>query len=81
MVADSARSRGLGAAMCRHSQQEALARGFRAMQYNLVVSSNLSAVRLWQANGFEIVGRLPQAFHHAQLGYIDAFVMYKLLGN
>ena len=45
------------------------------MQYNFVVSSNERAVRLWQALGFEIVGRLPQAFDHPALGLVDALVM------
>lgn len=81
VVAPQARGQGLASAMCAHSQQEALAQGFRAMQFNLVVSTNETAVRLWQKLGFDIVGTLPQAFRHARLGYVDAFVMYKLLGT
>ena len=49
------------------------------MQFNFVVSTNERAVRLWQHLGFEIVGRLPGAFRHAHLGFVDAFVMYKTL--
>jgi ribosomal protein S18 acetylase RimI-like enzyme len=49
------------------------------MQYNLVVSTNSGAVRLWQKHGFAIVGTLPQAFLHPSAGYVDAFVMYKSL--
>lgn len=79
IVAPTAREQGVGAAMCRHSQQAAVKQGFRAMQYNLVVATNESAVRLWQANGFEICGRLPEAFRHPRLGYVDALVMYKRL--
>ena len=59
--------------------QQAVARGFRAMQYNLVVSTNEVAVRLWQRHGFEIVGTLPGAFRHPRLGEVDAHVMYKRL--
>jgi ribosomal protein S18 acetylase RimI-like enzyme len=65
--------------MCEHSQREALALGFRAMQFNFVVASNEGAVRLWQKLGFDIVGRLPGAFRHAQLGYVDALIMFKQL--
>ena len=65
--------------MCEHSQSEALLRGYRSMQYNLVVSTNPGAVRLWLKHGFEIVGMLPEAFHHPERGYIDAYVMYKRL--
>lgn len=79
IVAASARGQGVASEMCRHSQREALKLGFRAMQYNLVVSSNEGAIRLWQRHGFEIVGTLPEAFQHPQLGLVDAHVMYKIL--
>ena len=79
IVAEGARSRGIASEMCEHSQREAVSRGFRAMQYNLVVSTNEGAVRLWKRQGFEIVGLLPKAFRHRQLGFVDAYVMYKLL--
>ena len=71
--------KGIASEMCRHSQQEAISRGFRAMQYNLVVSTNKRAVRLWQKHGFAIVGTMPNAFRHARFGFVDAFVMYKEL--
>lgn len=79
IVAREARGRGIATRMCEHSQKIALDRDFRAMQYNLVVSTNEGAVRLWQRLGFEIVGRLPGAFKHPRQGYVDAFVMYKAL--
>jgi ribosomal protein S18 acetylase RimI-like enzyme len=65
--------------MCAHSLDRARARGFRAVQFNFVVSNNDRAVRLWQRYGFEIVGRLPGAFHHPSQGYVDAYVMYRSL--
>jgi ribosomal protein S18 acetylase RimI-like enzyme len=71
--------RGIARAMCAHSIEHARARGFRAMQYNIVVSTNERAVRLWQAMGFTIVGRLPGAFAHPTHGDVDAFVMYRTL--
>jgi len=76
MTASSATGRGVASAMCTHSLDRARERGFRAMQFNFVVSSNDRAVRLWQRHGFQIVGCLPKAFMHPQLGYIDAYVMY-----
>ena len=79
IVGAAARGRGLGAKMCVWSQEEARRLGFKAMQYNLVVSTNQTAVALWQRQGFDIVGRLPNAFDHARLGMVDAFVMYKEL--
>jgi RimJ/RimL family protein N-acetyltransferase len=79
IVSVHARKQGIASEMCEHSQLEAAARGFRAMQYNLVVASNVGAVRLWKRHGFYLIGTLPQAFRHAQLGYVDAHVMYKRL--
>lgn len=79
IVAENARGRGVASLMCDHSQNEAKRLGFRAMQFNLVVSTNEGAVRLWQNLGFEIVGRLPGAFRHPRHGFVDAFVMYKRL--
>ena len=75
----NARGKGVASAMCEHSQRKAVARGFRAMQYNLVVSTNEGAVRLWKKHGFEVIGTLPKAFCHPQLGFVDAYVMYKQL--
>lgn len=79
VVAETARGKGIASVMCEHSQQEATRRGFRAMQYNLVVSTNTGAVRLWQKLGFKIVGTLPEAFLHPSQGFVDAYVMYKRL--
>ena len=66
--------------MCEHSQAEAVRRGYRAMQFNLVAASNEGAVRLWLKLGFDIVGTLPGAFRHPTLGVVDAHVMYKHMG-
>jgi L-amino acid N-acyltransferase YncA len=79
ITAPWATGRGVARAMCAHSLEHARARGFRAMQFNFVVSTNQRAVALWQTFGFEIVGRLPGAFRHPTLGFVDAFVMYRSL--
>ena len=70
---------GVGRALCLHSLDEARRRGFRAVQFNLVVATNARALHLWQSCGFEIVGRLPGAFAHPTEGYVDAFVMFQTL--
>jgi ribosomal protein S18 acetylase RimI-like enzyme len=79
MTAPWATGRGVARAMCEHSLGHAKARGFRAMQFNFVISTNERAVRLWQSMGFETVGRLPAAFLHPSLGPVDALVMYRRL--
>ena len=79
MVSSAARGRGLATAMCEHSQDIARQMGYRAMQFNLVASSNEGAIRLWNTLGFATVGRLPKAFRHPSKGDVDALVMYKWL--
>jgi len=79
MVAPSAQGRGIGRAMGEHCLREAERLGFRAMQFNFVVSTNETALRLWKDLGFRIVGRLPGAFHHADEGFVDVYVMYRRL--
>ena len=79
IVAPSATGRGVARAMCAHSLERAKRRGFHAMQFNFVISTNQRAVRLWQSLGFTIVGTLPGAFEHPRLGFVDALVMYRTL--
>jgi GNAT superfamily N-acetyltransferase len=79
MTAPLAQGRGVARQMLEHSLVLAKELGFRAMQFNFVVSTNERAVNTWLARGFEIVGRLPQAFQHPRLGFVDALVMYRML--
>lgn len=79
MVSASARGLGAGRAMGEHSLAEARRLGYRAMQFNFVVSTNTAAVALWKSLGFEVVGVLPGAFRHSTLGYVDAYVMFRPL--
>lgn len=79
IVSATERGRGVASTMCEHSQKEAIKLGFKSMQFNLVVSTNEGAIRLWKKLGFEIIGTLPEAFNHKRLGYVDAHIMYKQL--
>jgi ribosomal protein S18 acetylase RimI-like enzyme len=78
-TAPAARGRGIARAMGELALREAKARGFRAMQFNFVVSSNGPAVHLWASLGFETLCRLPEAFAHPTLGHVDALVMFRRL--
>ncbi|MBO9454015.1 GNAT family N-acetyltransferase [Paracoccus sp. R12_1] len=75
----AARGRGVALALVRHAKTWATGMGFRAMQFNFVVSTNADAVHLWQKVGFEVVGRLPGAFLHPRHGPVDALVMFHVL--
>lgn len=77
MTLPSAEGRGVARAMCQHSLGVAAELGFQAMQFNLVVSTNERAVRLWESMGFSTAGRIPRGFHHPVHGYVDALVMHR----
>ena len=79
VVADHCRRQGIGSRLCQHSLQAARRLGFRAMQFNLVVSTNTAGIACWQRNGFRVVGTLPGAFRHRRFGYVDALVMVQKL--
>jgi len=65
--------------MAEHCLSEARRMGFRAMQFNFVVSTNMPAIHLWKQFGFEIVGTLPGAFRHPEKGYVDVYIMFRSL--
>jgi L-amino acid N-acyltransferase YncA len=79
MTLPSVAGRGIGRAMGEFSIMEAKNLGYKAMQFNIVVKSNERAVRLWQRLGFQILGEIPEAFNHAQLGLVNAYIMYQKL--
>ncbi len=74
-----ARGRGVARAMGEHALAHARARGFRAMQFNFVIGSNIPAVRLWTSLGFETLCSVPEAFAHQTTVYVDALVMFRRL--
>lgn len=76
-TAAAARGQGVAKTLVTHAKEWAQGQGFRAMQFNFVVSTNADAIHSWQKAGFEVAGRLPGAFHHPDAGYVDALVMYQ----
>lgn len=79
MVHPDVHGQGVGRAMGEHCLEEARKRGYLAMQFNFVVSTNEPAVALWKHLGFEVVGTLPKAFRHRTHGLVDAYVMHRFL--
>lgn len=76
IVDEKARGAGIGKALALHSISTAKDSGYKAMQFNFVVSTNVAAVNLWKSVGFKIIGIIPQGFKHATLGYVDAYIMF-----
>lgn len=81
ITAEQATGNGVTRQMCEYSMEYARCIGYLGMQFNFVVSTNLRMVHLWQSLGFAIVGRLPGAFRHPVVGYVDALVMFRSLAQ
>lgn len=79
IVEPAFRGMGIGRALGEASLKAAKEHGFQAIQFNYVVSTNTTAVTLWQSLGFEIVGTLPKGFQHARHGLVDVYIMHRFL--
>lgn len=79
MVDPTTSGRGVGRALAQRVLERARQRGFRAMQFNAVVSTNDRAIKLWRSLGFEIVGTVPGAFRHPRHGLVDLHIMHRFL--
>ncbi len=79
MVDPKTSAKGIGTQMGRHALSEAKSIGYRAMQFNYVISTNVRAVRLWKRLGFSVIGVAPRAFLHSGRGYVDVYIMHRFL--
>jgi L-amino acid N-acyltransferase YncA len=76
MVRASSRGTGVGRALVEWGLYWARERGYEAMQFNAVVSTNLGAIELYRSLGFETIGTVPRAFEHKTLGRVGLDIMY-----
>jgi len=76
MVHPDARGKGVGGKLCSHSIAVAPVLGYKGIQFNLVVSTNTGAKRIWEQHGFKVIGTIPKGFKHKQLGFVDAYIMF-----
>jgi GNAT superfamily N-acetyltransferase len=81
VVAPAAEGQGTGRWMGEFAQAEAKSRGFLAMQFNFVIKSNQRAVQLWKSLGFAVIGEIPDAYRHPELGLVPALIFHKKLSN
>jgi GNAT superfamily N-acetyltransferase len=79
MVDPAYQGRGVGRALGEYVVRWARSQGYHAMQFNAVVETNTAAVALWKSLGFEVLTTIPEAFDHAELGYVGLDVMYQRL--
>ena len=79
MVSSAARGQGVGRALVEWVLAWAREQGYAAMQFNAVVETNTTAVRLWRDLGFAVVGTVPEAFDSATHGRVGMHVMHRFL--
>ena len=79
VTSPAAQGQGVARQMLEHSLVHAKHRGFLAMQFNFVVSTNERAIKTWERYGFAVAGRLPLAYNHPTRGLVDALVMHRAL--
>lgn len=49
------------------------------MQFNMVLSQNTGAVKLYERLGFEIVGTIPNAIRNSDGTFQDGHIMHRKL--
>ncbi len=79
MVHPRDQGKGVGAFLCEHSIQYAKEKGYLGIQFNIVISTNIGAVKLWETFGFKIIGTTPKGFRHKEFGFVDTYIMFKNL--
>ncbi len=79
IVDENKRGFGIGKSLANHSIETATDFGYKAIQFNFVVSTNIAAVNLWKSVGFRIIGTVPSGFKHKTLGFVDAYIMFREL--
>lgn len=73
------RGRGVGRALGDEVVAWATREGYRGIQFNAVVETDVVALGLWRDLGFEVVGTVPGAFDHRVHGDVGLHVMYRAL--
>lgn len=81
MVDPSVHGRGIGRRLAEYVIDWHRRNGYHGIQFNAVVETNERAVQLWQSLGFVIIGTVPEAYQHAELGLVGLHVMYLPLGS
>lgn len=77
MVNSKFQGRGVGKLLCEHWIKFAKEKGFLGIQFNIVVSTNEAAVKIWKKFGLDIIGITPKEFRHKTLGLVDTYIMHK----
>ena len=78
-VKASSRGMNIGEKLVVHSLAKAKELGFGILQFNAVVKTNLTAIRLYEKLGFVELGTIPKGFKMKDNSYEDIVVFYYTL--
>jgi DNA-binding MarR family transcriptional regulator/L-amino acid N-acyltransferase YncA len=81
MIRNTYRGKGVGTLLVKASLYLAKDLGLHAMQFNMVLSQNKLAVKLYERLGFNIIGTIPQAVRNPDGSFQDGYVMHCILDN
>jgi len=79
IVQPSARGLGIGRYMGETMLAIARAKGYAAVMFNVIFSTNTPSLNLWKSLDFAIVGTIPNAVHLTDGNKADAVIMYRAL--
>jgi L-amino acid N-acyltransferase YncA len=79
MIRWTHRGQGVGTLLAAASLEIAKNLGFQAMQFNMVLTQNIIALKLYEKLGFNIVGTLSKAVRNPDGSYQDGCIMYRKL--
>lgn len=78
-VHKDARSKGIGKLLVEDSLAQGRAKGFHVLQFNAVVKSNVSAIRLYEKLGFESLGTIPKCYRKNDGSFEDLMLFFHRL--
>jgi len=81
MIKNCHRGQGIGRLLVNASLEIAKNLGFQSMQFNMVLSQNLIAMKLYEKLGFKIVGTIPQAIKNPDGSFQDGYILFRMLNN
>ncbi len=76
-VAERSRGLGLGRELVKDSLVQAARLGFRGIQFNAVVASNVGAMHLYEDLGFTRVGTIPGGYLNGYGAFEDMHIYYR----
>lgn len=76
-VKRTARGKGVGEQLVRHSLKMCRALGFEGLQFNAVVATNTAAIHLYEKLGFQWIGTIPGGYRMKDGTFADIRIYFR----